>query len=110
MHARHRCGASRGGTFEGGIRVPCIARWPGVLPAGAESDLPALTFDLTASVLRAAGVEPAKDRPLDGIDVLKVVADRGPAPARALFWRGRRGEVTWCAVRDGPLKYVVRRE
>jgi arylsulfatase A-like enzyme len=99
----------KGSTFEGGIRVPCVARWPGVLPAGAESDLPALTFDLTASILRAAGVEPAKDRPLDGIDVLKVVAERQPAPKRALFWRGRRGEQTWCAVRDGSLKYVVRR-
>jgi N-acetylgalactosamine-6-sulfatase len=99
----------KGSTFEGGIRVPCVARWPGVLPAGAESDLPALTFDLTASILRAAGVGPAKDKPLDGIDVLKLVADRGPAPKRPLFWRGRRGEETWCAVRDGSLKYVVRR-
>jgi N-acetylgalactosamine-6-sulfatase len=99
----------KGSTFEGGIRVPCVARWPGVLPAGAESDLPALTFDLTASILRAAGAEPAKDRPLEGIDVLKVVADRGAAPKRALFWRGRRSEETWCAVRDGSLKYVVRR-
>jgi arylsulfatase A-like enzyme len=99
----------KGSTFEGGIRVPCVTRWPGVLPAGAESDLPALTFDLTASILRAAGAEPAKNQPLDGIDVLKVVADRGPAPKRALYWRGRRGEETWCAVRDGALKYVVRR-
>jgi arylsulfatase A-like enzyme len=99
----------KGTTFEGGIRVPCVARWPGVLPAGVESDLPALTFDLTASILRAAGGMPAKDRPLDGIDILKRVAERQPAPARALFWRGRRGDETWCGVRDGSLKYVTRR-
>jgi hypothetical protein len=37
------------------------------------------------------------------------VADRGAAPKRALFRRGRRGEETWCAVRDGSLKLVVRR-
>jgi N-acetylgalactosamine-6-sulfatase len=96
-------------TFEGGIRVPCIVRRPGVLPAGVESDVPALTFDLTASILSAAGTGPAKDRPLDGIDILKHVAGRTAPPERALFWRGRRGGETWWAVRDGSLKYVAQK-
>ena len=91
----------KGTTFEGGIRVPCIARWPGVLPAGAENAVPAATFDLTASIAHAAGVTPP--RPWDGVDIL-----RGKAPPqRTLFWRQRRGEVTWRAVRDGSRKYVT---
>jgi len=89
----------KGTTFEGGIRVPCIVRWPGVLPAGIENTTPAATFDLTASIARAAGVTPP--RPWDGQPILR----QQPA-ARTLFWRQRRGEVTWRAVRDGATKYV----
>jgi len=93
-------------TFEGGIRVPCIARWPGVLPAGATVSHPALSLDLTASIARAAGVSAPAGRPFDGVDILRS-AERGEAPpARALFWRGRRGDRTWRAVREGPLKLV----
>jgi len=96
----------KGTTFEGGIRVPCLARWPGVLPAAVERTEPALTFDLTASIARAAGIKPR--RPFDGVDVLGAIARGEPLPERTLFWRGRRGERTWRAAREGALKYVSR--
>ena len=96
----------KGGTYEGGIRVPAIVRWPGVLPAGGTSDQVAITFDLSASILAAAQVEPPAGRRLDGIDVLRYVAERRSPRRRTLFWRQRRGEKTWRAVRDGDLKYV----
>lgn len=95
--------AGRKGTlYEGGIRVPCIVRWPGVLPAGAASDRLSCTMDLTASLVRAAGARP--DRPFDGREMLADLA----AEPRTLFWRHRRGAVTWRAVREGPLKYLTR--
>jgi len=93
----------KGTTFEGGIRVPCLARWPGVLAAGSTCDAPAQTIDLTASILRAAG---AGTGALDGRDVLGALAAGRTIPDRPLFWRGRRGEKTWRAARDGSLKYV----
>ncbi|MFA5192854.1 MAG: sulfatase-like hydrolase/transferase [Verrucomicrobiia bacterium] len=96
----------KGTTFEGGIRVPCLARWPGVLPAAVERTEPALTFDIAASIARAAGVKPR--RPFDGVDVLGAIARGEALPERTLFWRGRRGERTWRAARDGALKYVSR--
>ena len=96
----------KGTTMEGGIRVPCVARWPGVLPAGVTDDRVGVTFDLTASLVRAAGAEPPADKPFDGIDVLRDAAEGKPAAVRTLFWRGRRGDKTWKAVRDGNLKYV----
>jgi N-acetylgalactosamine-6-sulfatase len=96
----------KGTTFEGGIRVPCIARWPGVLPAGKECAYPALTFDLTASFARVAGAHAPAGEPFDGIDILEAVEKNTPPAARLLFWRGRRANFTWRAVRDGELKFV----
>lgn len=98
----------KGTTFEGGIRVPCLVRWPGVLPAGQIVTTPFATFDLTASFARLGGVSAPAGRPFDGIDVLAAVTHGSAPPARDLFWRQRRGERTWRAVREGPLKLVVR--
>lgn len=96
-------------TFEGGIRVPLIVRWPGRLPAGRESDQVCATFDLTRSILRVAGADVDAER-LDGLDIIAdLEAEREPRD-RTLFWRGKRGERTWSAVRDGDWKYVRKQE
>lgn len=98
----------KGTTFEGGIRVPCIARWPGVLPENVTTRQVAITMDITASIVQAAGAKVPSGRTFDGIDVLAMLADRKPEVARTLFWRGRRGDSTWRSVREGSLKYVYR--
>jgi N-acetylgalactosamine-6-sulfatase len=100
----------KGGLFEGGIREPCIVRWPGVLPEGKVTDQMAISLDLSKSIVRAAGAELPKDRPFEGIDILKHVEQNRPIEPRTLFWRARRGERTWRAVRDGRLKYLTRRD
>lgn len=92
--------------YEGGIHVPCIARWPGVLPKGAVSAQTCITMDLTASVAGAAVAPVAKYLPLDGIDILGRVRSGGGDTPRDLFWRNRRGERTWRAVRSADLKYL----
>jgi N-acetylgalactosamine-6-sulfatase len=98
----------KGSVFEGGIRVPCIARWPGVLPERGVSEQACMTMDFTRSVLRVAGSRPV--RPLDGIDVLELVeTGQHPIP-RTLFWRARRGDRTRKAVRDGSMKYIHLRD
>ncbi len=96
--------------FEGGIHVACMARWPGRLPVGVVDDRQMLTFDLTASILAAASAGSRPDRPLDGIDVLGQIAAGEPAQPRTLFWRARRADRTWKAVRGGDLKYVSRKD
>jgi arylsulfatase A-like enzyme len=96
----------KGSTFEGGIRVPCIVRWPGVLPKNVTTEQATLTMDLTASLVRAAGAAVPVDRPFDGLDILQGLQGHQPCISRTLYWRGRRGESTWRAVRDGALKYV----
>jgi len=98
----------KGSTFEGGIRVPAIARWPGVIPLGVVSDQVCVTMDFTASIVRVAGARVPDGREFDGVDVLKLLEDGRPPQKRTLFWRGRRGDRSWRAVRDGDLKYIRR--
>src|SRR5262245_37346038 len=53
----------KGTTYEGGIRVPCILRWPDALPAGKESSQVGITMDLTASILNLAGANTLPNQP-----------------------------------------------
>lgn len=94
-------------TWEGGIRVPAIVRWPAQLPAGRVTAQVGMTMDLTASVLSAAGVALPRERPLDGMDLFPVLAGRSPVVERTLFWRSISGAGTMRAVRMGHLKLVT---
>eukprot|EP00750_Incisomonas_marina_P026224 INCI5883.6.p1 GENE.INCI5883.6~~INCI5883.6.p1 ORF type:complete len:374 (-),score=50.85 INCI5883.6:6-1127(-) len=61
---------SKGQTWEGGIRVPGIVRWPGKVPAGVVSDEAVGTLDIMPTMLAMAGIQlPAGAKPLDGKDV-----------------------------------------
>ncbi|MCA1964781.1 MAG: sulfatase-like hydrolase/transferase [Prosthecobacter sp.] len=96
--------------FEGGIRTPVLARWPARMKAGTVDDRPWTLMDLTASFLQFAHATPPDGRPLDGHPVLvDVVEGRDTAP-RDFFWRARRGERTWRAVRSGGLKWIARED
>lgn len=107
QHSRNEPFSGRKGTtYEGGIRVPCILRWPGKLPAGGESKQVGITMDLTESILNMAGAKPLADQPLDGMNILEHVRQGKADVSRTLFWRQRRGENTWRGVRDGNLKLV----
>jgi arylsulfatase A-like enzyme len=98
--------------WEGGIRVPCLACWPGVLPAGAVSTQPVIVMDWTASILAAAGVAAPPERPPDGEDVLPLLAGKKPPRQRTFFWRLPRPDDKFGqkAVRRGRWKYVLDRE
>jgi arylsulfatase A-like enzyme len=88
--------------FEGGIRVPAILRWPGVVPAGRTTPQVAITMDWTATILTAAGARSHPSYPLDGVDLLPVARGARPAFERTLFWRnGGQG-----AARAGDWKYL----
>ncbi len=100
----------KGGLFEGGIRVPCIVRWPKHLPEGQVVPHVAITMDITASVVRVAGANAPADRPFDGIDILADLESDQPPQPRTLFWRQRRGERTWRAAREGDLKRIWRHD
>lgn len=60
----------KGSTYEGGHRVPCIARWPGKIPAGNVSHELAVTMDIFPTVLKLAGIDGPPDRVIDGRDLM----------------------------------------
>ncbi|MAI33978.1 MAG: N-acetylgalactosamine-6-sulfatase [Rhodopirellula sp.] len=94
-------------TFEGGIRVPLIISWPAKIQSGQTCDQVCITFDLTKSILNLAGAENQPEQ-LDGYDIISHLVERKPNSPRTLFWRGKRGERVWKAVRHGDQKLVIK--
>jgi arylsulfatase A-like enzyme len=92
-------------VWEGGIRVPCIIRWPGKVPAGKVCQQPAISMDLTATLVAACGATLPAGRTLDGIDLLPALTS-DKVTERTLFWRVERPERHQRAVRQGDWKYV----
>lgn len=94
--------------WEGGIRVPCLMRWPdGGLPAGKISNQPAITMDLTATILAAAGDPQLAENPTDGINLLPILrGEKEPVMERTFCWRVDRTRRRMKAVRNGDWKYV----
>lgn len=76
--------------YEGGVRVPLIARLPGVIPAGAECAIPVTSTDWYPTLLGLCGVPPSTPvsdvPPCDGADLIPLLTGRGEPPARSLFW------------------------
>lgn len=91
--------------FEGGLRVPCILRWPGRVPAGRASDELFTTLDLFATLAAICGAGPVPGRPLhhtDGLDLTPLLLGEADARGRETFWCYAGGELH--AVRSGHWK------
>lgn len=87
--------------LEGGIRVPCILRWPGRIESGITVPEPNITMDWVATLLAACGADPAPGYPLDGRDLLAPAEEDAE---RILFWRYKRLDQQAC--RQGNWKYL----
>src|SRR5262249_46733300 len=100
-----------GGKFtlwEGGIRVPCLLRWPGVILPGTVSHQAVITMDLAPLILAACEVSPVGGRALDGVDVLPMITGKAPERERTFFWRlqGPLDPEPQKAARRGRWKYL----
>ncbi len=96
---------TKGTVYEGGVRVPFLAKWPGRVGAGGTYEKPVSSLDVFATVLAAAGVEAPANVKLDGTNLLPFLsgrADVAGVPHQSLFWKfGPQ----W-AVRDGDMKLL----
>ncbi|MEK7407672.1 MAG: sulfatase-like hydrolase/transferase [Acidobacteriota bacterium] len=99
--------ARKGTLWEGGIRIPCLMRWPGVLAEGKLINQVSLTMDIAPTLLAATGASAPAGRKLDGVNLLPVLTGKaGPFP-RTVFWRSKRGENLRKAIRRGDWKLVI---
>ena len=93
-------------TWEGGLRVPMIARWPGKIPAGVVNNSLAGTIDILPTILKAAGVDVPADRVIDGRDIRPLLtSSEAESPHEALFAMQGTYLMT---VRSGKWKLHVR--
>jgi arylsulfatase A-like enzyme len=91
--------------WEGGIRVPALLRWPAQLPSNVTSKQVAITMDLTASILAAAGIRVPESHRAEGFNLLPLLAGRKTVE-RTLFWRIKTPARDQKAVRRGAWKYL----
>jgi arylsulfatase A len=79
--------SEKGTLYEGGIRVPAIARWPGRIPASAVCETPVCTMDVYSTCLELAATGMPADQPCDGVSLARLLRDpRAPIDRQALFW------------------------
>lgn len=93
--------------WEGGLRVPAVASWPGRIPVGVTSRAIGQMTDLLPTLLAAAGGEPDPSWQVDGVDLLPAWTGRSPGPERTLFWEWRSEGSDQRAALRGDLKLVV---
>ena len=71
--------SGKGYPYEGGIRVPFIVRWPGVIRPGTVSDQPVCSIDVMPTLVEAAGLNLPTDRVIDGLSLVKHFRSAGSA-------------------------------
>ena len=96
----------KGKTWEGGLRVPMVARWPGKIPAGVVNNSPAGTIDVLPTILKAASVAVPSDRIIDGEDIMPMLRS-GKAKSRHEAIFGMQG-TNLATIRSGKWKLHVR--
>ncbi|MCX6933042.1 MAG: DUF4976 domain-containing protein [Verrucomicrobia bacterium] len=77
----------KGSLYEGGVRIPAIARWPGTIPAGRESATPAITTDVYPTFVEIGRATLPTTQPQDGVSLAAVLRDPTTPLARdTLHW------------------------
>ena len=101
--------SGKGYAYEGGIRVPLIVRWPGVVKPGSESSVPVTSVDLFPTIVKAAGRDLPNDRAIDGEDLKPVLTGSGKLDRTAIYWHFphyRHAPGPYSIIRDGDWKLI----
>lgn len=98
---------NKGMPYEGGIRVPLIARWPGVIEPGRVSDVPVQAEDVFFTLADVAGASLPDDLPRDGISFKPVLESPVSDFTRgSLHWFYPTGPTPFAVIRDGRYKLI----
>ncbi len=105
----------KGTLFEGGIRVPLIVRWPGVVQPGSRCDAPVISVDFYPTLLEISETKGNPGHKLDGRSIVPLLKQSGDPNRPPLYWhfpaylQGRRGSdrtTPAAAIRSGPWKLI----
>jgi arylsulfatase A-like enzyme len=98
--------AGKGTTFEGGIRVPSVMRWPGRLPEGTVSQQVITMMDYFPTLAAAAGVAPGNRLPFDGRNLWPLITAGKTEAREDIFFALENAQRLNLAVHSGPWKLV----
>ena len=100
--------AGKGYLYEGGLRAPLIARWPGKVPAARVVDTPVINTDWLPTLVEIARARTPRD--LDGVSIASLLLGRGQPKARRFYWHfphyTNQGSQPAGAIRDGDWKLI----
>lgn len=98
----------KGTLYEGGIRVPLIVRWPGVVDPGKTSDVPVCSIDYLPTIAIAAGCAVAPAWGVDGVSLMPVLTQSGGLDRDALYWHypHYHHDTPAGAIRQGRFKLI----
>ena len=106
--------AGKGYPYEGGIRVPLIIRWPEVVQAGIECDVPVTSVDFFPAICEITGLDHPSGRIIDGKSLVPLLKQEGPLRREAIFWHFphyRGGDIVpYSIIRKGDWKLIKRYE
>lgn len=92
----------KGQMWEGGLRVPCIIRWPAGLPAGKTCDEFLTSLEILPTIAAVTGATLPDDLTLDGFNMIPILKDNVPSRRTSMFWQRRDLK----AARVGNWKWV----
>lgn len=95
----------KGTIWEGGVRVPCIIRYPAQFMANAEVHTPIMSIDLLPTICQLTGA-PLPEKKIDGLDVSRILAGQiTESPHEAYYFYYRQNELQ--ALRAGDYKLIL---
>ena len=103
--------SGKGYAYEGGIRVPFLVRWPGVVPSGKVSNVPVCSIDIFPTVLEVAGSKLPGDRAIDGLSLMPHLKSGGTVKLQRddLLWHFphyRHAPGPYSIIRQGDHKLI----
>ncbi|MDP6543927.1 MAG: sulfatase-like hydrolase/transferase [Phycisphaerae bacterium] len=101
----------KGHLYEGGIRVPTIIRWPGIVPPNTTCATPIISTDFYPTLLSAAGLQPQRGQIIDGEDITPLLTQKGPLTRKAIHFHYpnyafHRSNGLGGAIRQGKYKLI----